>query len=62
MEGQEPMNTRVYRRSGLMRQLWRVIAWLPLWSLTPWVAPPTEAPTANPVRAAVDRILTPGDI
>jgi peptidoglycan hydrolase-like protein with peptidoglycan-binding domain len=45
-----------------MRQLWRVIAWLPLWSLTPWVAPPTEAPTANPVRAAVDRILTPGDI
>jgi peptidoglycan hydrolase-like protein with peptidoglycan-binding domain len=45
-----------------MRQLWRIIAWLPLWSLTACVASQTAAPTAGSERVAYDRILTPGDI
>ena len=45
-----------------MRQLWHIIAWLPLWWLTACVASQTAAPTAGLERVAYDRILTPGDI
>jgi peptidoglycan hydrolase-like protein with peptidoglycan-binding domain len=45
-----------------MRPSRGVIGWLPWLLLTACVAPQTEAPTAGPDRAAVDRILTPGDI
>jgi peptidoglycan hydrolase-like protein with peptidoglycan-binding domain len=53
-----------------MRQPWGVIGWLPLVWLTACVAPQTEAPTAvqpsaltpGPVRPALDRLLTRGDI
>jgi N-acetyl-anhydromuramyl-L-alanine amidase AmpD len=45
-----------------MRQLWGVIAGLPLVLLTACVASRTEAPTPGSERAAFDRILTPGDI
>ena len=45
-----------------MRPVAGVLAWLPGLLLTACVASQTEAPTAGPGRAAVDRILTPGDI
>jgi peptidoglycan hydrolase-like protein with peptidoglycan-binding domain len=45
-----------------MRQLWRVIAWLPLVLLTACTASQTAAPTSGFDRVAYDRILTPGDI
>jgi peptidoglycan hydrolase-like protein with peptidoglycan-binding domain len=45
-----------------MRPFVGVIPWLPLLLFTACVASQTEAPTAVPSQAAVDRILTPGDI
>jgi peptidoglycan hydrolase-like protein with peptidoglycan-binding domain len=45
-----------------MRQFGELTVWLPLLLLTACVASQTAAPTASPIRAAVDRILTPGDI
>jgi peptidoglycan hydrolase-like protein with peptidoglycan-binding domain len=45
-----------------MRQLWGVIAWLPVLLLTACIASQTEVPTPGSERAAFDRILTPGDI
>jgi Putative peptidoglycan binding domain len=45
-----------------MRQLWRIIAWLPCLWLTACVASQTAAPIASIERVAYDRILTPGDI
>jgi peptidoglycan hydrolase-like protein with peptidoglycan-binding domain len=38
------------------------MVWLALMVLTACVASRTEAPTSGAVRAAYDRILTPGDI
>ncbi len=45
-----------------MRPFTGVLSWLPWLLLTACVASQPEAPTAGPGRAAVDRILTPGDI
>ena len=45
-----------------MRPFAGILAWLPFVLLTACVASQTEAPTAGPGRAAVDRLLTPGDI
>jgi peptidoglycan hydrolase-like protein with peptidoglycan-binding domain len=45
-----------------MRPFAGVISWLPLLLFTACVASHTEAPTTGPSRAAVDRILTSGDI
>jgi peptidoglycan hydrolase-like protein with peptidoglycan-binding domain len=45
-----------------MRRFWGLTAWLPLWLLAACVAPQTGAPTDGPVRPAVDRLLTSGDI
>jgi peptidoglycan hydrolase-like protein with peptidoglycan-binding domain len=50
------------QRRQEMRPFWGVIASLPLVLLTACVASRTEAPTPGAVRAAYDRILTPGDI
>jgi peptidoglycan hydrolase-like protein with peptidoglycan-binding domain len=45
-----------------MRPFAGVLSWLPWLLLTACVASQPEAPTAGPGRAAVGRILTPGDI
>jgi len=53
-----------------MRQPWCVIRWLPVLLLTACVASQTEGPTAvqpsalmpGPIRPALDRLLTRGDI
>jgi peptidoglycan hydrolase-like protein with peptidoglycan-binding domain len=45
-----------------MRQLRRIIVWVPLWLLTACAASQTAAPTTGLDRVAFDRILTPGDI
>jgi peptidoglycan hydrolase-like protein with peptidoglycan-binding domain len=45
-----------------MRSFAGIIVWLPLVLLPACVASRTEAPTPGAVRAAYDRILTPGDI
>jgi peptidoglycan hydrolase-like protein with peptidoglycan-binding domain len=45
-----------------MRSFGGVMVWLPLVLLTACVASRTEAPTPGAVRAAYDRMLTPGDI
>jgi hypothetical protein len=54
----------------LMRQPWNVIGWLPLVLLNARVACQTEGPTTvqpsalgpGPIRSALDRLLTQGDI
>jgi Putative peptidoglycan binding domain len=55
------MNRSIARRQ-VMKPFGGVLVWLPLLLLTACVASRTEAPTPGSVRAAFDRILTPGDI
>jgi peptidoglycan hydrolase-like protein with peptidoglycan-binding domain len=50
------------QRRQEMRPFWGVVAWLPLVLCAACAASRTEAPTPGAVRAAYDRILTPGDI
>jgi peptidoglycan hydrolase-like protein with peptidoglycan-binding domain len=45
-----------------MRQLWGVISWLPLLLLSACVGPQTGTSTAGVGPAALDRLLTQGDI
>jgi Putative peptidoglycan binding domain len=52
----------VHRKEPVLRALAGVIVWLPLVLLPACVASRTEAPTPGAVKAAYDRILTPGDI
>jgi len=57
-------------KGTFMRQYWRESRWLPLLLLTACVASETGQPTAvrpvamppGPLRPAIDRILTPGDV